>query len=101
MAEFCKIKADGTVMDAPNPLRIVVTNPSDERYRSEGYLEMRYTEPPEYNSNTQYVTDYWVQDGVYAVQRWEVHEQEKNSSDEITAEEAINILLGVVENEKE
>ena len=49
MAEFCKIKFDGSVMAAPNPLRIVVSNPSDERYRYEGWLEKRYTEHPVYN----------------------------------------------------
>ena len=67
MAEFCKIRSDGSVMAAPNPLRIVVSNPSDERYRYEGWLEKRYTEPPEYSPDTQYITDHWVQDGQYAV----------------------------------
>ena len=53
MAEFCKIKADGSCMRAPNPLRIVIGNPSDERYRYEGWLEKRYTEPPECDPETQ------------------------------------------------
>ena len=74
MAEFCKIKADGTCMRAPNPLRIVVSNPSDERYRYEGWLEKKYSEKPEYNPETQYITDKWVQDGQYAVQAWTVHD---------------------------
>ena len=74
MAEFCKIKADGTCMRAPNPLRITVSNPSDERYRYEGWLEKRYTEPPVYDTDTQYLTDHWVQDGQYAVQVWTVHD---------------------------
>ena len=73
MAEFCKIKSDGEIQNAPNPLRIVVSNPSDERYRYEGWLEKRYTEPPEYVPDTQYITDHWVQDGQYAVQQWEIH----------------------------
>lgn len=47
MAEFCKIKADGSTMSAPNPLRIVISNPSDERYQYEGWLEKRYSEKPE------------------------------------------------------
>ena len=74
MAEFCKIRSDGSVMAAPNPLRIVIGNPSDERYRYEGWLEKRYTERPEYDSDTQYITDHWVQDGQYAVQQWTVHD---------------------------
>ena len=74
MAEFCKIRSDGSVMAAPNPLRIVISNPSDERYRYEGWLEKRYTEPHEYDPDTQYITDHWVQDGQYAVQVWTVHD---------------------------
>ena len=74
MAEFCKIKEDGSCMRAPNPLRIVIGNPSDERYRYEGWLEKRYTETPEYDPDTQYITDHWVQDGQYAVQVWTVHD---------------------------
>ena len=74
MAEFCKIKADGNTMSAPNPLRIVISNPSDERYRYEGWLEKRYSEKPEYDHETQYITDHWEQDGQFAVQHWEIHD---------------------------
>ena len=73
MSEFCKITASGQAMKAPNPLRIVISNPSDERYRYEGWLEKRYTEPPVYDPDTQYITHNWVQDGQYAVQQWEIH----------------------------
>lgn len=74
MAEFCKIRSDGSAMAAPNPLRIAIGNPSDERYRYEGWLEKRYTERPEYDPDTQYITDRWEQDGQYAVQVWTVHD---------------------------
>lgn len=74
MSEFCKITASGQAMKAPNPLRIVISNPSDERYRYEGWLEKRYTERPEYDPDTQYITDHWVQDGQYAVQIWDVQD---------------------------
>lgn len=74
MAEFCKITANGRAMKAPNPLRIVISNPSDERYRYEGWLEKKYTEQPEYDPETQYVINHWVQDGQYAVQVWTVHD---------------------------
>lgn len=74
MTNFCKIKSDGTIQNAPNPLRIVISNPSDERYRYEGWLEKRYTEPPVYDPDTQYITDHWVDDGQYAVQVWTVHD---------------------------
>ena len=37
-------------------------------------LEKRYTEPPEYDPDMQYITDHWEQDGQYAVQVWTVHD---------------------------
>ena len=74
MAEFCKIRSDGSTMTAPNPLRITISNPSDERYRYEGWMEKRYTEPPVYDPDTQYITHNWVQDGQYAVQVWAVND---------------------------
>ena len=42
--------------------------------RYEGWLEKRYSESPEYDHDTQYITDYWVQDGQFAVQHWEIHD---------------------------
>ena len=74
MAEFCKITTNGRAMNAPNPLRIVISNPSDERYRYEGWLEKKYTDRPEYDPENQYVTDHWEQDGQIAVQHWESHD---------------------------
>ena len=74
MAEFCRIRLDGSAMAAPNPLRITISNPSDERYRYEGWLEKKYTDKPTYDPETQYITDHWVQDGQYAVQHWTVHD---------------------------
>ena len=63
-------------MDAPNPLRIVISNPTDERYRYEGWLEKKSTEPPQYNPETQYITDYWEEENGFAVQKWEIHDIE-------------------------
>lgn len=71
MAKFCLIE-DCVAIPAPNPLKIMIVNPSDERYRYEGYLEMRYTEPPEYDPKTQELIETWEQDEQYAVQTWTV-----------------------------
>ena len=64
MAEFCKIRSDGSVMAAPNPLRIVVSNPSDERYRYEGWLEKRYNERPEYDPDNRLYMKYFTNGNV-------------------------------------
>ena len=96
MAEFCKIKADRTCMRAPNPLRIIVSNPSDERYRYEGWLEKKYTEKPAYDPEAQYITDHWVQDGQYAVQVWAVHDIPVSETEETVEDyKAALQILGV------
>ena len=76
MSKFCKITTDKRIMDAPNPLRIVISNPTDERYRYEGWLEKKPSNPPEYDPKTQYVTDYWEEETGFAVQKWEIHDIE-------------------------
>ena len=96
MAEFCKIKADGTCMRAPNPLRIVVSNPSDERYRYEGWLEKKYTEKPTYDPEAQYITDRWVQDGQCALKLWAVHDIPVSETEETVEDyKAALQILGV------
>ena len=80
MAEFCKIR-NGAYIKAPNPLRITVVNPSDERYRYEGYLEMRYTEPPAHDPETQELIETWVQDGQSAVQSWTVRDKHEGAAE--------------------
>lgn len=82
MAEFCKIY-DGVCVDAPNPLKITISNPSDKRYRAEGYLEKKYTPMPEYDPETQELIETWVQDGQYAVQTWTVRDKHEEAAENV------------------
>lgn len=62
----------------PNPFRVIVANPTEEQKAQLaamfGWLEMVYTDAPEYDPDTQYVTSYWQKEGGKAVQKWEIHE---------------------------
>ena len=71
---YAKLKSGGQLQTAPNPLRIVISNPTDERLEYEGYHKVINTDPPEHDHDTQYLTDRWEQDGQYVVQHWYVHE---------------------------
>ena len=76
---YCRITTEKKAQMMPNPFRVVVANPSDEQKAKLAdmfeWLEMVYTDQPEYDPETQYVTDYWMEEDGKAVQHWEVHEK--------------------------
>ena len=47
---YAKLKTDGQIQAAPNPLRIVVANPSDEVYEQWGYHKVIETDQPDRKS---------------------------------------------------
>ena len=73
---YAKLKPNGQIQMAPNPLRIVISNPTDERYEYEGYHKVVNTDPPEHDPDTQYVVPYYEMEDNKIVQKWEIHEIE-------------------------
>ena len=76
---YCKINASQQAQQMPNPFHATIANPNDEQKAALaaifGWLEMVYTDAPEYDPETQYVTDYWMEEDGKAVQVWEVHDK--------------------------
>lgn len=95
---YCKITTDNQAQMMPNPFHVVVANPTDEQKAQLsfmfGWLEMVYTDQPEYDPETQYVTDYWMEEDGKAVQKWEVHE---NPEPEPTLDERVDNLEEAVD----
>ena len=71
---YAKIKSNGQLQTAPNPLRIVVSNPTDAQYREWGWLPVVHTEPPIYDPETQYIIYHYIEDENTIRQVWEVLE---------------------------
>ena len=75
---YCKINTAKQAQMMPNPFHATIANPNEGQKAALaelfGWLEMVYTEPPEYDPATQYVTDYWEAEDGKAVQHWVVHE---------------------------
>lgn len=75
---YCKITTDKQPQMMPNPYHVAVANPTGTQKAQLaemfGWLEMVHTEQPEYDPETQYVTDYWEEEDGKAVQHWEVEE---------------------------
>lgn len=85
---YAKLKSNGQIHVAPKVLRIVVSNPSDERLEYEGFHKVIETEPPEYNPETQYIESHYVMSGDNILQVWEVHESDAVK----TAEESQELM---------
>lgn len=90
---YCKINTQSQPEMMPNPFRVTVANPTDAQKAQLaemfGWLEMVYTDQPEYDPETQYVTDYWMEEEGKAVQHWEVHDRPEP---EPTIEERVDSL---------
>ena len=71
---YAKLKTDGQIQAAPKVLRIVISNPSDERLEYEGYKKVIETEPPIYDPETQYIIYHYIEDENTIRQVWEVLE---------------------------
>lgn len=97
---------DGQLQYAPRKLEIEMTfeidgepvtdlytvyNPTAEQYASHGWLPVRYTEPEEAPEGYHYEASY-TEDGGEIVQEWTLVEDEV--SDEISADEALEIIMG-------
>lgn len=72
-----------------------VYNPASEQYASQGWIPIRYTDPGDapdgYHFEPTY-TEYMTESGSEILQEWELVEDEV--SDEISAEEALEIIMG-------
>ena len=79
MKNWGTIRPDGQIERQTNPIRITIGNPTEEQKelcaQLLGQLEIVDTPEPQYDPETQYVTDYWEEEDGKAVQKWEVHEK--------------------------
>ena len=75
---YCKINTSNQPEMMPNPFRAIVANPTEEQKvqlaAMFGWLEMVYTDAPEYDPETQYAVDHWEEIDGQAVQVWEIKE---------------------------
>ena len=78
---YAKLKSNGQIQVAPKVLRIVVSNPTDERLEYEGYKKVIESPQPEYNPEIQYIEPHYVEEGDSILQTWNVMDSENVNSD--------------------
>lgn len=81
---YAKLKSDGQIQVAPKVLRIVISNPTPERLKYEGYKEVIETDPPEYDPETQRIESHYVMSGDNILQVWEVVDLPVEEVEEVT-----------------
>lgn len=85
---------DGNIFYAPNPILhngSYMGNPPQEVYKAEGYKPVTYTDQPAPPGSGWFV-ETWSETDDAIVQGWEWHET--TDEDEISPEEAMEILMG-------
>lgn len=88
-----QLEVDGELVD------FITTNPTDEMLEEAGYLPVAYTNPPGDAPEGFYYEPGWEEQDGSIVQTWELVEDPY--ADDISAEEAMEILTGGVADEED
>lgn len=90
----------GTLRSAPKIVDYngkTIFNPPEEILLDMGYLPVAYTDIPTDASNVQRYESRWEQTDTEIVQAWTLVDNTAESEPELSADEALNIIMGVAE----
>lgn len=74
-----------------------IFNPPEEILLDMGYLPVTYTDMPTDASNGQHYESHWEQTDTEIVQAWTLVDNSAEPEQELAADEALNIIVGVAE----
>ena len=95
---FAKL-ISGTLKRAPKTVYYngkTIFNPPDDVLLELGYLPVTYTDIPTDVSNGQHYESHWEQTDTEIVQVWALVDGQEELEQELSADEALNIIMGVV-----
>lgn len=81
---YAKLKPNGQIQIASNPLVIHISNPTDERLEYEGFKKVVEAQPPEYDPETQRIESHYIENENNITQVWEVIDLPVEESSEET-----------------
>lgn len=90
----------GTLRSAPKKVDYngkTIFNPPEEILLDMGYLPVTYTDMPTDASNGQHYESRWEQTDTEIVQVWTLVDDAAEPEPELSADEALNIIMGVAE----
>ena len=91
---------NGTLRSAPKTVNYngnTILNPPDSVLLGMGYLPVTYTDMPTDAPDGQHYESSWSQNDAEIVQVWELVDNPAESEPELSADEALNIIMGVAE----
>lgn len=90
----------GTLRSAPKKVDYnekTIFNPPDDVLLEMGYLPVTYTDMPTDASNGQHYESHWEQTDTEIVQVWILVDNPTEPEPELSADEALDIIMGVAE----
>lgn len=75
----------------------IICNPKEDALLELGYLPVRYTNMPDDAQECSHYEPHWEQTDTEIVQVWTLAEDVVMQEGELTADEALQIIMGVVE----
>lgn len=91
---------NGTLRSAPKKVDYngkTIFNPTEEILLDMGYFPVTYTDMPTDASNGQHYESRWEQTDTETVQVWTLVDNPAEPESELSADEALNIIMGVAE----
>lgn len=91
---------NGTLRSAPKKVDYngkTIFNPPEEILLDMGYLPVTYTDMPTDASNGQHYESHWEYTDTEIVQVWTLVDNPAEPEPELSAEEALDIIMGVAE----
>lgn len=91
---------NGTLRSAPKTVNYngnTILNPPDTVLQELGYLPVVYTDMPSDAPSGQYYESHWEQTDTEIVQVWTLVDNPAEPEPELSADEALNIIMGVAE----
>ena len=91
---------NGTLRSAPKKVDYngkTIFNPPEEILLGMGYMPVTYTDMPTDASNGQHYESRWEQTDTEIVQAWTLVDNTAEPEPELSADEALNIIMGVAE----
>lgn len=75
----------------------IICNPKEDVFLELGYIPVTYTDMPNNSVDGSHYEPHWEQTDTEIVQVWELVEDVVMQEGELTADEALQIIMGVVE----
>lgn len=90
----------GMLISAPRTVKwhgCMVNNPSADKLVELGYKPVRYTDMPENTTEGKHYESSWEESDTEIIQTWTLVDDPVYPETELSAEEALNIIMGVVQ----